>query len=266
MKICPKCQAECSDDVKFCPKCGAELPEAAPKAEERPAFCPQCGKPLEADATFCPGCGAKVGAAPKTPAAVPPIFADSWDAVKTFFTKGPEKAVEKFADNKGLAWIIFSSVAIIFYMFAYAIAGRYRFGLNLLYGFLKGGIFFFGVSALLFAALKVIHKKDVHIFTVFNIAGVASIPIICVSLLNMVITLIPKISFDSMLFVAANVLAILLLYHGIKSIGEYKKSVLLTVAACVAIVAAFIILTFDIVSIIREAVAAARRAVNTIFW
>jgi len=275
MKICPVCNNECVDDAAFCPKCGADMravqPQQEAPAEEAPSFCRFCGKPVAPGAAFCPACGGKLdenaasAAAPKPAAAVPPIFTDTLESIKTFFTKGPEKAVENAANNKGLSWIIFSSVAVIFFMFAYAIARRYRFGINLLYGFLRGGIFFFGVSALIFLALKVIHKKDVHIFNVFNVAGVAAIPIICASLLNMVFTLIPYIALDSMLFAAANILSLLLLYAGIKGMVESKKSILLTVAACVAITAAVIILIFNIVTIISDAIAAAKAAAS-MYW
>ena len=275
MKICPVCNNECVDDAAFCPKCGADvsavLPQQEAPAEEAPSFCRFCGKPVEPGAAFCPACGGKLdgSAAPaansNNTASVPPIFTETLGSIQTFFTKGPEKAVEDAANTKGLSWIIFSCAAIIFYMFAYAI-GSFRFGRNLLYGFFRGGIFFFGVGALLFLALKVILKKDIHIFNVFNVVGVASIPIICVSLVNMVFTLIPYIALDSMLFAAANILSLLLLYAGIKSMAESDKSVLLTVAACVAIVAAVIILIFNIVDVISNAIYAARLEALKLLW
>ncbi|MBR0157922.1 MAG: zinc ribbon domain-containing protein [Clostridia bacterium] len=120
MKICPKCQTECSDDAVFCAKCGSDLPAAAPAEEaapETPAFCPKCGRKLEPGTTFCPGCGNNLTGKAKAGAA-PAIITDTLGTVKGYATGKPVEAVEKAAQSKGLSWIIFAALTIISFMFA----------------------------------------------------------------------------------------------------------------------------------------------------
>lgn len=257
MKICPKCQAECEDDVKFCPKCGEGLTEVEPVKEqvpeERPSFCPFCGKPLDADATFCPGCGSKIGS--KTQSGAPAIFVDFVNTGKDFFTKGPVVAAQNGAKSKGISWILYASLAIITFMFAAATnihqffyfgftramltgvateqraqlrknivdgidRSVYKFGLGLLFSFLLGTIVFFTFAFAIFVATKIM-KKNVSLMSVFNLVGVASIPITLVSIINLIVGIIwaPL----SILFLGtAVIVSLYLMFTGIDSLADFE--------------------------------------------
>ena len=56
MKKCPKCGADCSNQVKFCPECGNTFQ----KETEKTVICSKCGAGCSNQVKFCPECGTKL--------------------------------------------------------------------------------------------------------------------------------------------------------------------------------------------------------------
>jgi hypothetical protein len=294
MKICPKCQTECSDDAVFCAKCGSDLPAAAPAEEaaaESPAFCPKCGKPLEPGAAFCPGCGYKLNA--KAAKSSDSSFIKEVGGTAIGMVTKPVETVEKAAKSKGIAWIIFAALAIISFTFATAtniysffystikrtsmkmlrdipgwstatsaqrsqarqlvrestrdaVKDIYSWGLGVLWSFIIGSLIFFGVSLAIFFAVKVILKKDIHLFNAFNLVGAASIPLTIAFLLNLVLGLVWT-PLAVCLTVIAVIASITLLFVGMCNLADFEKKPAVVFICALAAVAAVVVLIGGII-------------------
>ena len=268
MKICPNCKAECADDIAFCTACGANLSNV--QSESAPAFCPKCGNKLEPGAAFCPKCGNKLdGSAPKKAVGDSGLIGETLGTLKTFVSKSPDAAVGRAAKSTGLSWTIFGGLSILAFMFALptnihqflystvmgtvrkmagAIPSSYmsqarsaarqgikqihNWGLGLLWSFLIGAFVFFGLSFAIYAAIKFIHKKDVKLFSVFNMVSVAALPLTCVYIVNLLIGLI-WVPIAMILTGCAAVLTLILLFNGFQKLVAFEKRPTLTFAGCV---------------------------------
>ena len=264
-------------------KLNVEQPKAAEPEKQAPApsFCKACGNPLEPGAAFCPKCGTgTTGKAPAAPAqasaGMPPIIQDTLTPLKTFVTKGPDAAVGAAAKSKGLGFAIIAGVSMLAFMFAlptnmiemfgkmivdvgapasYAAEGAnmmhemllgYPWGLGLVWSLLIWIVLYGGISAAMYLAVKVIHKKDIHFFNVFNMVAVAGLPITAACLVNMLLGLLwtPLVLIVS---TAAMICTLILLFNGMQRLGGFEKRPTITFAACIAAVLAIIILVVGII-------------------
>ena len=96
----------------------------------------------------------------------------------------------------------------------------YKFGLGLLFSFLLGTIVFFTFAFAIFVATNIM-KKNGSLMSVFNLVGVASIPITLVSIINLIVGIIwaPL----SILFLGtAVIVSLYLMFTGIDSLADFE--------------------------------------------
>lgn len=185
-------------------------------------FCNKCGKELSDNATFCSGCGNQVGAAPAAaPAAsnssLPPILSRLISQVTNFFTKkDPVGVVANSAKDNSFSGVIFAIFGVLMFAvgamvnvnqglisLAKKAAGDFwsskfekiiaksfptstSFGMFLLLAV----IVFVVASAMVYVATTKVAKKQISFGGAMNIVAYASIPVIIVSVLNMILGLI----------------------------------------------------------------------------
>ena len=111
----------------------------------------------------------------------------------------------------------------------------HNWGLGLLWSLLIGAFVFFGLSFAIFGAIKLIHKKDVKLFSVFNMVSVAALPLTCVYLLNLLIGLI-WVPLAMILTACAAILSLILLFNGFQKLAAFDKRPTLTFVGCVCAV------------------------------
>ena len=215
-------------------------------------FCAKCGKTLPEGVKFCDGCGAPTGAAPAqvpvqpTPAVNPyadvnpvnqapnPMMPNFMGALQGFF-KNPTRTVVNATKSTSMEWLLFFGCTVFVYMFALALngvgTGFLTFGQGILDGLMFGVASFFLMAIALFLGVKVAFNKDVNIQSVFNTVAVASIPLVCVYIVNIPFGFIwmPFIA----LFSAAGLLATaVLLYEGFKAFADDDKDSFLPYVLC----------------------------------
>lgn len=127
-----------------------------------------------------------------------------------------------------------------------AVKDIYSWGLGVLWSFLLGSLIFFGLCMVIFLAVKVILKKDIHLFNVFNLVGVASIPLTIAFLLNLVLGLVWS-PLAVCLTAAALIASLILLYVGTCNLAEFEKKPTMLFICCVAAVAVVVILIGGII-------------------
>ncbi|MBO5041119.1 MAG: zinc-ribbon domain-containing protein [Clostridia bacterium] len=188
-------------------------------------FCNKCGKQLSDDAAFCSECGNQVGpapaaapkAAPAAKASVPPIFSRLISQIVNIFTKkDPVGVVANSAKDNSFSGLILAAFgALMFALSAMVninqgivsycratnngrlsasdmkIVERYfpsgaSFGLMLLLAI----IVFVVAAAIVFVSANYIAKKKISISGACNLVAYSSMPIICISILNMIFGLI----------------------------------------------------------------------------
>lgn len=234
-------------------------------------FCNKCGKQLPDNATFCSGCGNKVGTAPAAaasaaPASLPPILSRLITQLKNFFTKkDPIGVVAHSAKDNSFSGIILAVFGMLMFALgamvnvnqglkAYVKAeaeGTYElyakevtksfpsgtsFGMMLLTAFV---VYVVAVLAIYFVVNN-LAKKQLSISGACNIVAYASIPIIAVSILNMIFGLIWF--FLPVAFMLLTVLAtLIILIVSVNKVTDGEKpltvnSVIFGVVAIVALV------------------------------
>jgi len=218
--------------------------------ERKKMFCKFCGKNLPEGAKFCTGCGANLeGGAPASAAPAnsasasaaavvssitsSPIVTNFLNTLKGFFSPKMVETVGKSAQSKGLEWCLTALISILTYAFAFALNMKaifgedgpeeYEFGSMLLFGFLFSVLTFFLFSFALFGALRLVSKKNVGLFNVFNLVATASLLLACVWILNIVLAFLwaPFILITSL---AAFFITVLLIYIGMQKIDRFEAS------------------------------------------
>ncbi len=213
-------------------------------------FCTNCGKNLPDDAVFCDNCGTRMAAsapaqppvenvastqapayAPAAPAPVNPIIDNAIAAFKGFFSGNPIGAVEKASKSSGLEWLILVGFTAFFNMFLRALKflhadterGDFE-AIELINGLLETFIFFFVASSAVLLLFKLAYNKDVAIQTIFNVTGIAMLPLGCAYLLNIIFGFVWSGLAATISSVALIAFA-LLLYIAIQKLSDVKPSV-----------------------------------------
>ncbi len=236
-------------------------------------FCNKCGKQLPDNATFCSGCGNQVGAAPAAaapaaPSSLPPILGRLISQLKNFFTKkDPIGVVAHSAKDNSFSGVILAVFGMLMFAlsamvninqgmesyyksiydeyfkeFSKELAKHFpsgaSFGMMLLAAFV---IYVVAVLAIYFVVNN-LAKKQLSISGACNIVAYASIPMIVVSVLNMLFGLIwffLPVAF--MLLAVLATLIILLVSISKVTDGEKPLTVNSVIFGVVAIVALVII-------------------------
>lgn len=238
-------------------------------------FCNKCGKELPDNAQFCSGCGNQVGAAPApaaaapaAPAQTPVIFKRLIGQLVNFFTKkNPLGVVANSAkDNSfsGLLLAIFGIIAMSLGtmvnvnqgMLAFAkqqikdanmkwtsemakkLAESYPCGASFLLTLLGVTVTFAVAGAMLYVVANYVAKKPLTLSGAFNIVSYASIPVICASILNMLLGLI-WITLAPLAMFFAGITTVLLIVAAFNKVIDSEKSFScdMIVLASVALVA-----------------------------
>ncbi len=237
-------------------------------------FCNKCGKELSDNATFCSGCGNQVGAAPAAaPAAantsLPPILSRLISQITNFFTKkDPVGVVANSAKDNSFSGVILAVFGML--MFALSAMVNINQGILALFkttndgklsseemklvekyfptGASFGWMLLFAViifvisAAIVFVASNYIAKKNISFSGACNLVAYSSIPMIAVSILNMLLGLIwYALPVIFMLLAVVVTLTILTSALGKATDGEKNFTVNLTVVLTLAL-ATFIFL------------------------
>ncbi len=185
-------------------------------------FCNNCGKELSDNATFCSGCGNQVGAAPAAaPAAanssLPPILARLISQVTNFFTKkDPVGVVANSAKDNSFSGAILAIFGALMFaisamvninqgMLSYyknvyddmwskkieeELVKKFPSGTSFGMFLLLAVIVYVVASAMVYVASTKVAKKQISFGGAMNVVAYASIPMIVVSILNMILGLI----------------------------------------------------------------------------
>jgi hypothetical protein len=184
-------------------------------------FCNKCGKELPDNAQFCSGCGNQIGTAPAAPAAAPAqtpvIFKRLIGQLMNFFTKkDPVGVVANSArDNSFSGAIIAIFGAIMFALSAMVnvnqgmlacakkiagsswskeyskyIAKSFPSGTSFGMFLLVAVVAYAFMSVMVYVAATKVAKKQISFSGALNIVAYASIPVVAVSVLNMLFGLI----------------------------------------------------------------------------
>ena len=235
-------------------------------------FCSKCGAQLKDDAVFCTACGNPVTKRPEQNQVVsnggmPSIISNLLNRLVSFFTKNDQVAVvaDSVNDNT-FSGLILAGFGIIMYALAamvnvnqgassiFGTSAGVSSGLTLLWGFLTALLVYAAAAGMIFVVLKFICKKDITIQGSSNLVAYASIPMICVFIINMLLGLI-WFPLPYIFLAFAFMLTTVLVYSGIsKVIGSVKTAFIpfVIVAAVVAIVAMLFICLVG-KSVIRDA-------------
>lgn len=187
-------------------------------------FCNKCGKELPDTAQFCSGCGNQIGAvaqpapsADAAPAQVPVIFKRLITNTVDFFTKkDPAAAVTRSAKDSSFSGIIMAIFGMLMFalgamvninqgMLSYAkqVMGDFysssyskliaesfpsgaSFGMMLLFAFIVYAV----AVVMIFVAANYVAKKPLTLSGACNLVAYSSIPVIIISILNMLFGLI----------------------------------------------------------------------------
>ncbi len=185
-------------------------------------FCNKCGKELSDNATFCSGCGSQVGAAPAAaPAAanssLPPILSRLISQITNFFTKkDPAGVVANSAKDNSFSGAILAVFGILMFAvsamvnvnqgllsYAKGVAGEFwndKYAEQVAKSFPSGNSFgmflllavvvFVVASAMVYVGVTKVAKKQISFSGAMNVVAYASIPMIAVSIINMLLGLI----------------------------------------------------------------------------
>jgi hypothetical protein len=162
------------------------------------------------------------------------------------FTGKGEQALERAAKSNGLEWIISLAAAFLFFSLSFAFTfpqfylGLFRimgagnspislfyqrianyaacWGTNLLVGLFSMGVTF----GALFLLVKVIYKKNVGLFQLLNVWGMAAMPLCVAYVLNMVVGFIWW-PFPLIILMVAAVMSGLLLCMGIRKLCDEDR-------------------------------------------
>ena len=210
-------------------------------------FCSNCGKNLPEDAKFCNGCGAPINTVIAdsqtgiTTSAKPnPMFTNFLSVIKGFFSKSPVKVVGESAKSTGMEWIILSAISVVSLALTLEfnamqllnsilgsasslVGGLFKFGPLFLCGLLIGAVTYFLMSGAIFAAMKLIFKKNVNFISVLNLVGAATLPLSCAYIINMLVGFL-WVGFIFVFFTVGTVATSVLLYVGIQKLDKLEKS------------------------------------------
>ncbi len=244
-------------------------------------FCNKCGKELSDNATFCSGCGNQVGAAPAAaPAAanssLPPILSRFISQITNFFTKkDPVGVVANSAKDSSFSGVILAVIGILLFavsamvnvnqgMLSYYKAGygddwskefeklivkRFPTGTSFGMFLLLAVVVFAVASVMVYLATTKVAKKQISFSGAMNVVAYASIPMIAVSIVNMLLGLI-WFPLTAIFMLAALCVTVAIIGASIDKVSEGQKplTVKLLVFAVTAIVA-FIFLWIALKSI-----------------
>ncbi len=185
-------------------------------------FCNKCGKELSDNATFCSGCGSQVGAAPAAaPAAanssLPPILSRLISQITNFFTKkDPAGVVANSAKDNSFSGAILAIFGILMFavsamvnvnqgIISYAkamyeddwsnkiskeIAKNFPSGTSFGMFLLLAVVVFAAAAIMTYVFTNNVVKKQISFSGAINLVAYASLPMIVVSVLNMILGLI----------------------------------------------------------------------------
>lgn len=208
-------------------------------------FCKKCGSQLVEDARFCANCGSQVDSAPYVapttqpiqPRTPNPMFSKFVTAITTF-VKNPIDTVNNAAKSATHEWTLFAALAILVCALSAGISAAIGYGDFLKefgYNILTSSAGFFGIAVAIWLLVTPILKKDVSIIRVFNMVGVAVLPVVAVSVPNILFSVIDY-GLVSVFETAAMAMTLLLLYEGIKKLEISEKAAFFGLCISVAAV------------------------------
>ena len=232
-------------------------------------FCTKCGKNIADNSKFCDGCGAPVtpAAAPAAPVNVVKkqpnqIFVNLLSTIKGFFSNNTVKTVGNAAKSNGLEWLIIFGVGLLVYPLALALNvmqamdsvlgafGQYlySFGIWFLYGIVLSAGSYFLIATAVFLTVKFIFKKNTTYFAALNMVAVASIPLTCVYVLNIIFGFLwtPLVLIFSAIGLVAT---LILIYAGMQKLDKLESSPFWAyIIICAAVILVIGILAYVFVS------------------
>lgn len=208
-------------------------------------FCKNCGSQLADNAKFCASCGSQVDTSPfVAPTAQPiqprtpnPMFSKFVSAI-TNFVKNPIAAVNDAAKSDTHEWSLFAALAVLVYALSAGISAAIGYGDFLKafgYNILTSAAGFFGIAVAIWLLVTPILKKGVSIIRVFNMVGVAVLPVVAVSVPNILFSVIDY-GLVSVFETTAMAMTLLLLYEGIKKLEISEKAAFFGLCISVAAV------------------------------
>lgn len=250
----------------FCTNCGAEIPNGA-------RFCTHCGANVS-DA----GEISRVGTEGQFKSAVSILLGEGKDVIKMVFTKRPFLAVKKYAHEKSYIGIAMATICMLFFSFVSCInitqIINYGFSVAIdglisllstygdmgeLYGFTSKNLgieipilySLFGrlllISILVFLCeflltylvVRLRKQKPESLLNIFNIIGIAYMPIIIGGTISLVIGFFLPV-LVIIVMISAIVAKLIFIYEGIKEIGMSENEPvwefsLFVVVMCIAI-------------------------------
>lgn len=208
-------------------------------------YCRNCGELIEENAAFCSKCGTPVGETANFVTAQPVqvktnvVVNRIVEIFKSFFSNNVIKGLGTAANSLTHEWAVLLAAYVLFFSLSVPIALKSAIssiayvGSYISSAFEFGSIFATGLlvsilvnAVIVFAAflqVKVIYKKDVSIISVLNVVEYASLPVILVSLANMLIGII-WVPLAVILFITAIIMQVILLYAGIQKFGKLEKT------------------------------------------
>lgn len=239
-------------------------------------FCPKCGNQIADSAAFCPLCGASVSqpaaqpaqpsvqpvqqaAQPVQPAVPNPLVENLLKALKSFFSKDILGGLTNASRSTTMEWIPVVAAYVLFFALSVPIFAKFTVrhmtsSIAMVGSALSSAVpfgSFFGMSLLVaviamamivggaFFQVRILQKKAVAFGAVINVVAYASLPVILAVILNMLLSLIWT-PLAILVFVAAVIMQILLLYTGLQKLSEAEEpsfySFSLVTFVCVAVI------------------------------
>lgn len=230
--FCKNCGKQLADGVKFCANCGTSIDGAnAPVAPAAPTAQAAPATPV---APVTP-------TAPAQPYVPNPLITNFVSSLTNFF-KNPMATVKNATKSNTHEWTLFMAMAVVVFALSEAVIGVeaagefYSFFAGFGVGILKAGVAFFGVAAGIWLLFDQVFKKPISFIRVFNMIGVAAIPMVVIGLLNMLVGLIDT-SVTGVFTDAAGIMSAILIYDAAKDVEEIdEKAHLLGYTIVLAIV------------------------------
>ncbi|MCQ2456658.1 MAG: zinc ribbon domain-containing protein [Clostridia bacterium] len=224
-------------------------------------FCAKCGKELPEGATFCSDCGTQVGTSGKKSFDLP--VGGFIDALKGFFKKGNQvNAVAGAYNDKSFIGIIVAVVSAVIFALSVMVninqtivAGVHKLSSrvsagdiledvpvvgNLFLALLAGVVCIAAAALIIFLFDMIVRKnKSANIFSAFNVAAIAFLPVTVACILNFVLGL-PGCFMPALVMAIAVVFSLALYTAAFKKIfgiGEHSFIVSIIPALIIAVLA-----------------------------
>lgn len=241
----------------FCKNCGAEISDGA-------VFCSNCGTNCNSDGDNVKNAGATqhLGTVGNTNNLILDMLAEYKEVVKTFCSKNPVSAIEKFTKKKTYVGLFMTIISIVIISFVFCINATQvinyiismakdgaasligSFGdigsslssasdvveikLPVMYGlFWKMFLAYAAVSVvevvLIYVIMTVKKQKPESILYIFNVVGIANIPI----MMGEVVCLVVGFIFVPLVFIVVSstlIIKVILIYEGMKELMDSEDS------------------------------------------